>query len=73
MACGTRRPSAIVCAFSHVAAFSAPASNARTIGAQPAACTVTMCGRVTGSIQPSAAISANAFHMPTMPVPPPVG
>ena len=26
-----------------------------------------------GSIQPSADISANAFHMPTMPVPPPVG
>ena len=27
----------------------------------------------TGSIQPSADISANAFHIPTMPVPPPVG
>ena len=73
MAFGTRRPSAIVCAFSHGAAFSAPAANARTIGAQPAAWTVTIWGRRTGSIQPSEAISANAFHMPTMPVPPPVG
>jgi len=73
MAFGTRRPSAMVCAFSHITDFSAPAPNARTIGAQPAACTVTMCGRRTGSIQPIADISAKAFHMPTMPVPPPVG
>src|SRR6478672_8690873 len=37
MACGTRIPEAIVCAFSQRGACSSPASNAFTIGAQPAA------------------------------------
>ena len=44
-ACGTRMPAAIVCAFSQRAACSTPSSKARTIGAQPAACTATMRGR----------------------------
>ena len=45
---------------------------ARTIGAHPVACTLTIRGRRL-SIQPIVSISANAFHMPTRPVPPPVG
>ncbi len=73
MARGTRRPSAMVVAPSHGSAFSSPASNARTIGAQPSACTDTMRGRVAGVTQPIRSISSNAFHMPTRPVPPPVG
>jgi len=32
-----------------------------------------LCGRFVALIQPSWLISSNAFHMPTMPVPPPVG
>src|SRR4029079_18836805 len=39
MACGTRMPEAIVCAFSQRGACSSPASKAFTIGAQPEACT----------------------------------
>ncbi len=71
---GTRSPSAIVFAPSHIGARSACSSNAFTIGAQPSACTVTMRGRFEpAGIQPIASSSSNAFHMPTMPVPPPVG
>ena len=69
---GTRRPWAAVRAFSHGAAFSVPCSKARTIGAQPSACTETIRGRF-APIQPIASISSKAFHMPTRPVPPPVG
>ena len=49
-----------------------PASNARTIGAQPSACTATIRGRLRAD-QPTASNSSNAFHMPIRPVPPPVG
>ncbi len=42
------------------------------MGAQPSDWTVTIRGRL-GPIQPSFSISPNAFHMPTSPVPPPVG
>ena len=58
--------------FSHASANSAPALNARTIGAQPSACTAYIRGRLPSS-QPISSISANAFHIPTIPVPPPVG
>ena len=64
---------AIVEAFSHGCAFSVPCWNARTIGAQFSACTETMRGRRPGFTQPMRSISSNAFHTPTMPVPPPVG
>jgi hypothetical protein len=43
------------------------------MGAHPEACTATMRGRLAGSIQPSAASSWKAFHIPISPVPPPVG
>ena len=74
IAFGTRSPSATVRAPCHISARSVPSASARTIGAQPSACTLTMRGRLPpwGS-QPMASISAKAFHMPTMPVPPPVG
>ena len=72
MADGTRIPAAIVCAFSQGSAWRSPRSNARTMGAQPSACTTIIFGRSL-PIQPSASISSNAFHMPTIPVPPPVG
>ena len=62
----------MVCAFSQRGACSTPASNARTIGAQPDACTATMRGRL-GPMNPIASSSAKAFHMPMRPVPPPVG
>ena len=71
-ACGTRMPDAMVCAFSKRGACSSPFSQARTIGAQPSACTATMRGRFE-PMKPIASSSANAFHMPIRPVPPPVG
>jgi len=43
------------------------------MGAQFSACTETIRGRRPGFTQPISSISANAFHIPTMPVPPPVG
>ena len=49
-----------------------PSSQAFTIGAQPAACTVIIFGR-SEPIQPRASISSKAFHMPIRPTPPPVG
>ena len=49
----------------------APERKAATTGAQPSACTETRRGSF--SVQPSARISPNAFHIPTRPVPPPVG
>ena len=49
-----------------------PCSKARTTGWQPSACTAIIFGRLV-PIQPSASISSNAFHMPMMPTPPPVG
>ena len=73
MARGTRRPSATVCAFSQVPAASAPLLKARMIGAQPSVWTDTILGRRPEVSQPIASISANAFHMPIRPVPPPVG
>ena len=72
IACGTRMPEAMVCAFSQRGACSSPASKAFTIGAQPAACTATMRGRLL-PMKPIASSSAKAFHMPIRPVPPPVG
>jgi len=71
-AAGTRMPAAIVRAFSHAVAALAPLSNARTIGAQPVAWTATRRGSG-GEIHPRAVSSAQAFHMPMRPVPPPVG
>jgi hypothetical protein len=65
-------PGATVAAPAHRSAWSTPKSKARAIGAQPAAWTTTIFGRF-GPISPIASSSANAFHMPTMPVPPPVG
>ena len=73
IAFGTRRPSATVRALGNISDRSFPWSNARTIGAQCSACTDTIFGRRPGSFQPIASISSKAFHMPTMPVPPPVG
>ena len=72
MAFGTRRPEAIVWAPTCSSANALAASNARTIGWQPLAWTLNMRGRLP-PIQPSSSISSNAFHMPTSPVPPPVG
>ena len=46
---------------------------ARTIGAQCSACTETIFGRARAVFQPICSISSNAFHIPTIPVPPPVG
>ena len=43
------------------------------MGAQPSAWTDTIFGRRPGVFQPIASISSKAFHMPTIPVPPPVG
>ena len=51
---------------------SAPASNARTTGAQPLDCTLYIRGSAP-RIHPCAESSVNAFHMPINPVPPPVG
>ena len=42
------------------------------MGAQPVLCTLTMRGRA-APISPICSISSNAFHIPTRPVPPPVG
>ena len=50
----------------------APDSNARTSGAVASLCTQYMRGRA-APIRPSASSSAHAFHMPSTPVPPPVG
>ncbi|KJR61590.1 hypothetical protein VY88_29635 [Azospirillum thiophilum] len=71
-ACGTRMPDAMVCASSQRGACSSPCSQARTIDAQPAACTATMHVRLE-PMKPMASSSAKAFHMPIRPVPPPVG
>ena len=65
-------PAASVSGFSQGSANSVPSLKARTMGAQPSDCTANILGRLP-SIQPIASISSNAFHMPTMPVPPPVG
>ena len=72
MALGTRRPEARVWAPRCSAAAFSPARKARTIGWQPEACTLNIRGRF-GPIQPMRSISSKAFHMPTRPVPPPVG
>jgi hypothetical protein len=63
---------AMVCASSQRSACSVAVLEGRTIGAQPSACTATMRGRFE-PMKPSASSSANAFHMPIRPVPPPVG
>ena len=73
IAFGTRKPSAIVRASGNSSDRSLPSSNARTIGAQCSAWTETILGRLPGVFQPIASISSKAFHIPTMPVPPPVG
>ena len=52
---------------------SSPSLNPFTIGAHPSAWTDTIFGRRPRAFQPIASISSKAFHMPTMPVPPPVG
>ena len=72
MAAGTRIPAASVEGLTNGSANSRPASNAAAIGAQPSAWTLIMRGRSRPS-QPSASISSNAFQIPTIPVPPPVG
>ena len=72
MAAGTRIPAARVEGFATGSANSVPASNADAIGAHPSAWTLIMRGR-SGPNQPSASISPNAFQIPTIPVPPPVG
>src|SRR5262249_23892436 len=72
IAAGTRMPAAMVCAFSHGVAVSAPESKARTIGAQPSDCTAMRWGKGPSS-QRSSESSCQAFHMPMSPVPPPVG
>ena len=69
---GTRSPSAAVRASAQALVRLSPASKARTTGAQPAACTATRRGGGP-SIQPIAPSSAKACHIPTSPVPPPVG
>ena len=72
---GTRSPLACVTGFSHGVAWSAPASNARTIGAQPVGLgdDHVRQRRVIGQPATVRTISANTFHMPISPVPPPVG
>ena len=72
-AAGTRMPLATVAAFSNGVANRSPASNARTIGAHPSLCTATIRGSLSDASQPNSSSSANAFHMPISPVPPPVG
>jgi hypothetical protein len=69
---GTLKPEATVAAFSNSSAKRFPSSNARMMGAHPSDWTETMRGLLP-PIQPIASISSNAFHMPTSPVPPPVG
>ena len=71
-ALGTRSPWARVWAPSQTGASSSPSANAFTIGAQPSACTAYMRGRGEDT-KPISSSSAKAFHMPTRPVPPPVG
>jgi hypothetical protein len=51
---------------------SASRSKARTIGWHPSACTAIIFGRF-APIHPSCSSSANAFHMPIIPTPPPAG
>ena len=43
------------------------------MGAHPSAWTDTIRGRRAGLTQPMRSISSNAFHIPIIPVPPPVG
>src|ERR1035438_6466725 len=69
---GTRNPAATVEAFSQNWLRVSPRSNARTTGWQPSTCTAIIFGRLP-PIQPNASISSNAFHIPIMPTPPPVG
>ena len=73
IAFGTRRPSATVRALGKSSDRSLPSSNAFTMGAQCSACTETIRGRAVERFQPMRSSSSNAFHMPTIPVPPPVG
>ena len=73
IALGTRKPSATVLALGKSSERSWPSSNAFTIGAQCSACTDTMRGRTGEVFQPMCSSSSKAFHIPTMPVPPPVG
>src|SRR5437899_10534135 len=69
---GTRRPAATVCGIGHGSAVSRPAFQALTSGAQPSAWMTPKRGHVS-SYQPSSRSSCSAFHIPTIPVPPPVG
>src|ERR1019366_6091801 len=69
---GTRKPAASVWAPSKKRLRGSFSSKGRTTGAQPSACTAIIFGR-RPPIQPSFSISSNAFHMPIMPTPPPVG
>ena len=70
---GTFRPVQIVgpvCGSAVVS--SAPSSKARTRGVVTSDCTQIIFGR-RESTRPSASSSSKAFHMPSTPVPPPVG
>ena len=72
-ATGTRTPLAIVVAFSNFGAKRSPFANAVAMGAQPSLWQEIMRGLRDDLSQPSCSNSANAFHMPIKPVPPPVG
>src|SRR5256885_2765039 len=69
---GTRSPAASVRGCGHGFADSAPSFHAFMRGAHPSACTTPNRGQGP-SYQPRSRSSWRAFHIPTMPVPPPVG
>ena len=71
-ALGTLSPAASVEAFWKYSLSSLPSSYALTMGAQPSAWTLIILGRSL-PIQPSSSSASKTFHMPMMPVPPPVG
>jgi hypothetical protein len=72
-AAGTRMPLAIVAAFSTFCANRSPFAYAFAIGAHPSLWHEIIRGFFGDFNQPKASSSANAFHMPIKPVPPPVG
>ena len=69
---GTRIPAANVWGSGQASDSGRPSMNALTIGAHPVDWTATKRGSFAPN-QPIARSSANAFHMPMRPTPPPVG
>ena len=71
-ATGTLSPYALVFGSLKYSAVFLPVSNARIMGAHPSDCIEIILGLLL-FIQPRDSISLNAFHIPIIPVPPPVG